>query len=110
MPIPARGDDKSSNLKYSWLTAWFEGDDLIMIVHEDLKNSQSEPGSERALSDRPATHLNTVFDAIEGKVPNVTSHPRDLAVARGRQGDQEVRASRHILYRSHGEQRRADSP
>jgi hypothetical protein len=89
-PIPAREDDKSPTLKHAWFTVWFEGDDLIMIVHEhlDLKDSPSEPGSERALSDRPATHLNSVFDAIEGKLPNVTSNPRYLAALAG---DKEIK-------------------
>ena len=60
-----------------WLTAWAEGDDLLIV--EDL----SEPEALKTVSDLQKGHVTAVFDTIERKLPNVTTHPGYLSALAG---------------------------
>ncbi len=51
--------------------AWMEGDDLILVASE---NPTLRPGATSSTGDVPDPLL-AVLEAIEGKAPNVTTHP-----------------------------------
>jgi hypothetical protein len=75
-PVPEKKADKVSSLANSWFATWFEGDDLVIVYNDVLKPEQSQSALHEA-------RLNAILDTIEGKLPNVTSHPRYLAALAG---------------------------
>jgi len=76
-------NDKKAHVTDAWVTAWFEGDDLIIIMDDDLMAGPREPEAAKTVSEMHRDYITLVFDAIEGKVPNVTTHPGYLSALDG---------------------------
>jgi hypothetical protein len=63
------------------LTAWFEGNDLIIVLGP---NDELLAGKEAATSDltnRHRTRVAAVLDAVDGKQANVSTHPAYIAAS-----------------------------
>jgi hypothetical protein len=59
-----------------WLSWWFETDDLIVTwVSFNTSELGQQPASSKQLAEIQVSHLAAVLDALEGKQPNVTTHP-----------------------------------
>jgi len=86
--IPDTANDKKANMADPLVTAWVEGDDLIVIMWEALMAGPGEPEAPKTLAEMRKDYLTLVFDAIEGKVPNVTKHAGYLSALAG---DQDIK-------------------
>ncbi len=78
-PVLPRQVAGANEVKVPWLSWWFEGDDLILVAGPSggfalLVERKEKPA--------PPTHKDrvaAVLDAIEGKGPNVSTHPGYIA-------------------------------
>ncbi|MFI5456020.1 MAG: hypothetical protein ACHRXM_11280 [Isosphaerales bacterium] len=91
--IPDPANDKKANLAHLSINAWVEGDDVIIIWHDDSTAGPCEPEAPKTLTEMHKDDITPVFDAIEGKVPNVTTHPGYLSALAG---DKDIKGSEPI--------------
>ena len=59
-----------------WLSWWFEKDDLVLIsVPQPTFSQMQDPATTKRISRIPSAQLGAVLDALDSKLPNVTTHP-----------------------------------
>ncbi len=70
------------------LSWWFEGDDLVLLLAPDQDSPAVPDLAQRPERSKPKPHVDhrsAIFDAIEGKQPNVATHPAYVsALAEGK--------------------------
>ena len=67
--------DQEKNMTSPWLTAWFEGDDLIIVwgPSEDA-GDVPDPGSGKSLAQLNREFITSILDTADGKQANVSAH------------------------------------
>ncbi len=59
-----------------WLSWWFEKDDLVLVAMSlDTSGAIQDPAKGKRLTEVHTRQLTSVLDVLEGKQPNVTTHP-----------------------------------
>ncbi len=57
-----------------WVSGWLEGNDFI-LVWDDSCEAGAVPAETARHKQAHAKHINEILDTLEGKQPNLTSHP-----------------------------------